>query len=159
MIPGSGRSPGERNGYPLQYSCLVNSECLCLWIYLFSIEHISDLLCLHSFTMACISILFHFMAEKYSNICICHNLFTHLSVYTLRVLWTVLLEALVYRFFNYFWCIPRNRIADQMIILCLLFWWDTKLFFSDFTILHSQQQCMKALSSLHLHQIYFPLYF
>ena len=23
-IPGSGRSPGERNGYPLQYSCLVN---------------------------------------------------------------------------------------------------------------------------------------
>ena len=24
-IPGSGRSPGERNGYPLQYSCLENS--------------------------------------------------------------------------------------------------------------------------------------
>ena len=23
-IPGSGRSPGERNGYPLQYSCLEN---------------------------------------------------------------------------------------------------------------------------------------
>ena len=23
--PGSGRSPGERNGYPLQYSCLENS--------------------------------------------------------------------------------------------------------------------------------------
>ena len=23
-IPGSGRSPGERNGYPLQYSCLGN---------------------------------------------------------------------------------------------------------------------------------------
>ena len=22
--PGSGRSPGEGNGYPLQYSCLVN---------------------------------------------------------------------------------------------------------------------------------------
>ena len=22
--PGSGRSPGERNGYPLQYSCLAN---------------------------------------------------------------------------------------------------------------------------------------
>ena len=22
--PGSGRSPGERNGYPLQYSCLEN---------------------------------------------------------------------------------------------------------------------------------------
>ena len=24
-IPGSGRSPGEGNGYQLQYSCLVNS--------------------------------------------------------------------------------------------------------------------------------------
>ena len=24
-IPGSGRSPGVRNGNPLQYSCLVNS--------------------------------------------------------------------------------------------------------------------------------------
>ena len=23
-IPGSGRSPGEENGYPLQYSCLEN---------------------------------------------------------------------------------------------------------------------------------------
>ena len=25
MIPGSGRSPGEGNGNPLQYSCLENS--------------------------------------------------------------------------------------------------------------------------------------
>ena len=25
-IPGSGTSPGEGNGYPLQYSCLENSE-------------------------------------------------------------------------------------------------------------------------------------
>ena len=25
LIPGSGRSPEERNGYPLQYSCLENS--------------------------------------------------------------------------------------------------------------------------------------
>ena len=24
-IPGSGRSPGEGNGYPLQYSCMENS--------------------------------------------------------------------------------------------------------------------------------------
>ena len=24
MIPGSGRYPGEENGYPLQYSCLGN---------------------------------------------------------------------------------------------------------------------------------------
>ena len=24
LIPGSERSPGERNGYPLQYSCLEN---------------------------------------------------------------------------------------------------------------------------------------
>ena len=26
LIPGLGRSPGEGNGYPLQYSCLENSE-------------------------------------------------------------------------------------------------------------------------------------
>ena len=25
LIPGLGRSPGEVNGYPLQYSCLENS--------------------------------------------------------------------------------------------------------------------------------------
>ena len=25
MTPGLGRSPGEGNGYPLQYSCLENS--------------------------------------------------------------------------------------------------------------------------------------
>ena len=25
LIPGLGRSPGERNGYPRQYSCLENS--------------------------------------------------------------------------------------------------------------------------------------
>ena len=25
LIPGSGRSPGEGNGYPRQYSCLENS--------------------------------------------------------------------------------------------------------------------------------------
>ena len=25
LIPRSGRSPGEGNGYPLQYSCLENS--------------------------------------------------------------------------------------------------------------------------------------
>ena len=25
LIPGSGRSPGPGNGYPLQYSCLENS--------------------------------------------------------------------------------------------------------------------------------------
>ena len=26
LIPGSGRPPGERNCYPLQYSCLENSK-------------------------------------------------------------------------------------------------------------------------------------
>ena len=26
MTPGSGRSPGEGNGYPLQYSCLENPK-------------------------------------------------------------------------------------------------------------------------------------
>ena len=31
LIPGSGRSPGERNGYPLQYYCLENSENRGAW--------------------------------------------------------------------------------------------------------------------------------
>jgi len=30
-IPGSGRSPGEGNGYPLQYSCLENSMDRATW--------------------------------------------------------------------------------------------------------------------------------
>ena len=30
-IPGSGRSPGEGNGYPLQYSCLENSTDRGAW--------------------------------------------------------------------------------------------------------------------------------
>ena len=28
LIPGLGRSPGERSGYPLQYSGLENSPCI-----------------------------------------------------------------------------------------------------------------------------------
>ena len=31
LIPGSGRSLGERNGYPLQYSCLENSRDRGAW--------------------------------------------------------------------------------------------------------------------------------
>ena len=31
LIPGSGRSPGERNGYPLQYSYLENSMDRGVW--------------------------------------------------------------------------------------------------------------------------------
>ena len=31
LIPGSGRSPGEGNGYPLQYSCLENSMDRGVW--------------------------------------------------------------------------------------------------------------------------------
>ena len=31
LIPGSGRSPGERNGNPLQYSCLENSMGRGIW--------------------------------------------------------------------------------------------------------------------------------
>ena len=30
-IPGSGRSPGEGNGYPLQYSCLENPMDRVAW--------------------------------------------------------------------------------------------------------------------------------
>ena len=31
LIPGSGRSPGEGNGYPLQYSCLENTTGRGAW--------------------------------------------------------------------------------------------------------------------------------
>ena len=31
MIPGSGRSPGEGKGYPLQYSCLGNPMDRAVW--------------------------------------------------------------------------------------------------------------------------------
>ena len=31
LIPGSGRSPGDGNGYPLQYSCLENSRDRGAW--------------------------------------------------------------------------------------------------------------------------------
>ena len=31
LIPGWGRSPGEGNGYPLQYSCLENSMDRRVW--------------------------------------------------------------------------------------------------------------------------------
>ena len=31
LIPGMGRSPGERNGNPLQYSCLENSMDRGVW--------------------------------------------------------------------------------------------------------------------------------
>ena len=30
-VPGSGRSPGEGNGYPLQYSCPENSMTMGAW--------------------------------------------------------------------------------------------------------------------------------
>ena len=30
-VPGLGRSPGEGNGYPLQYSCLENSRVRRVW--------------------------------------------------------------------------------------------------------------------------------
>ena len=32
LIPGSGRSPGKQNGYPLQYSCLENSMNRRAWL-------------------------------------------------------------------------------------------------------------------------------
>ena len=32
LIPGLGRSPGEGNGYPLQYSCLENPMDRFLWV-------------------------------------------------------------------------------------------------------------------------------
>ena len=31
LIPGTGRSPGEETGYPLQYSCLENSMVRGAW--------------------------------------------------------------------------------------------------------------------------------
>ena len=41
LIPGSGKFPGEGNGYPLQYSCLDNS--MDRGTLLFVVENILDL--------------------------------------------------------------------------------------------------------------------
>ena len=39
-IPGSGRSPGERNGYPLQYSCLENTmDRGAWWVIVHKVAH------------------------------------------------------------------------------------------------------------------------
>ena len=35
LIPGLGRSPGEGNGYPRQYSCLENPMLIILIIHVF----------------------------------------------------------------------------------------------------------------------------
>ena len=32
FIPGSGKSPGEESGYPLQYSCLENAMDRGVWL-------------------------------------------------------------------------------------------------------------------------------
>ena len=41
-IPGSGRSPREHNGYPLQYCCLENSMDRGAWqaaVYVVTVRH------------------------------------------------------------------------------------------------------------------------
>ena len=55
-IPTSGRSPGEGNGYPLQYSCLENFmdreawQALCPWDH--RVRHDgSNLACTHTHTL------------------------------------------------------------------------------------------------------------
>ena len=66
-IPGSGRSPGEGNGNPLQYSCLRNpmdrgawrgqkgvghTECACIYTYIYTIVQSTNTLdypSIHSF--------------------------------------------------------------------------------------------------------------
>ena len=41
FIPGSGRSPGEGNGYPLQYSCLENiMDCIVQFSLVQSLSHV-----------------------------------------------------------------------------------------------------------------------
>ncbi|XP_060249875.1 regulator of G-protein signaling 22 isoform X12 [Ovis aries] len=42
LVPGSGRSPGEGNGYPLQYSCLENSLDRGAWAPRFCVTHTSS---------------------------------------------------------------------------------------------------------------------
>ena len=48
LIPGSGKYPGEGNGYPLQYSCLANRmdrgaySCFTMFVELVSAEQQSE---------------------------------------------------------------------------------------------------------------------
>ena len=55
LMPGSGRSPGERNGNPLQYSCLENSMDRGAWRTT-----------VHGFSTAG-----HALATKQQQICVC----------------------------------------------------------------------------------------
>ena len=43
LIPGSGRCPGEGNGYPLQYSCVENSMDWRAWQAIYSPEGLKEL--------------------------------------------------------------------------------------------------------------------
>ena len=51
-IPGSGRSPGEGNGYPLEYSCLENSTDRGAWqatVHGVTKESMTERLSMHTF--------------------------------------------------------------------------------------------------------------
>ena len=73
-IPGSGRSPGEGNGYPLQYSCLENSVNRGAWQATvlgvksqtqLSYFHCHRLNFVHAYYLIQSS---HFMANRWGNI-------------------------------------------------------------------------------------------
>ena len=45
LIPGSGRSPGEGNGYPLQYSCLESEMIITVRIITISPQIVNTCVC------------------------------------------------------------------------------------------------------------------
>ena len=47
-IPGSGRSPGEGNGYPLQHSCLENPLSHFEFIFMYCVRDCSNFIDLHA---------------------------------------------------------------------------------------------------------------
>ena len=91
-IPGSGRSPGEENGNPLQYSCLENPmEGGALWATIHGVAKSRTRL--SDFT-------FHYtLSQKGHQIIMCHFSFSSGQYYPQRVLcWCLLPPQLIVQF-------------------------------------------------------------